>query len=204
MTAFKPGDKIAFSGFCLESAIICLATYGLPYLGRYWPRWCTSISHIGVVGEYKDDLYIFESTTHDDCSDVCAIRRVPCDGVQAHEIEDRIEKYNGRVWHYPLTTALYSHEVVRSTEFLVSCLGRSYDEPGAIRSGMMGSTYLLGFLEEQLGDESLEWLFCSEFVAAHDTTVGIFKTTNASGWSPNRLIRKQRHISLLRKPIILK
>jgi hypothetical protein len=201
---YQPGDKIAFSGYALDSAAICVGTYGLPNLGEWWPHWLSSFSHLGYIAKVDGELFLVESTTNDDCPQPCAIRGVQCNGVQAHRIDERIASYCGKVWHYPLVTPLYDHQIDRSTRFTLEYLGKGYDEPGAIQCGLYSLTTLTSFLYRYIGEEDLEWLFCSELIAAHDSYVGLFHTDNASGWVPNRLIRRQRKERLLRRGIVRK
>src|SRR5690242_20486011 len=112
---FQPGDILAFSGRSLLSRAIELGTYG-------------PISHVGIVGEKG---LIFEANHCD--HEPCAIQGRLVSGTQAHTIESRMG-YDGPVWHYPLISPLYRHEVTRLMTFLTDTIGLPYDEIGAFRS----------------------------------------------------------------------
>ena len=73
-TEVQPGDIIGFSGECLTSDLINIATYGIP-------RW--GISHVGIMGEATDGRFLlWESTTLDGLP--CEITGKPFFGTQAH------------------------------------------------------------------------------------------------------------------------
>lgn len=199
--AYRPGDKVGFSGYGHGSAAIQIGTYGLPNLGGWWPSAMSSLSHVGVIGRWTNgELYLFESTDEEDCPLKCAIQGKVANGVQAHRIDERIQSYCGKVWHYPLVTPFYAHEIERSTEYLKQYIGVGYDLEGAYKCGFANWTYGLRWLSAFIDEENLQWMFCSEFVAGHDSTVGVFKTDNASLWTPNYLIRCQRRASLVHRP----
>jgi hypothetical protein len=50
----------------------------------------------------------------------------------------------------------------------------------------------------------LSKLFCSELVANMLTEIGVWTTTNAGRWSPNKLIRSLRAAGVVQRPIRLK
>ena len=182
----KPGDIIGFSGRSLRSDFINLATGGVPRRG---------ISHVGIIGLHGGNSYLFEATNE---VHWCQVRNAWAVGFQAHQLSSVIENFNGRVWHYRLYRRLYSHENdALSTMLSVQMLlGRSYDYGGAVRCGGL----IWSWLNSKLRRESLEELFCSEAVAAAEARIGIFPTTNASRWSPNKLVRTMRRAGLLCKP----
>ncbi len=177
-----PGDVIGFSGRGLVSDLINVATFGVP-------RW--SINHVGVVAAYDGHLMLFESTTLDD--EPCAIQHRKVHGVQAHPVEERLASYDGRVYLYPLLSALDEQQSVDLTAFLVSHLGVPYDDIGAIRTGGLG----FSFVESLLRPANLSAIFCSELVAAAHAYVGLFKTYNVSRWNPNRLVRVEQRERIL-------
>jgi hypothetical protein len=75
----KAGDVIGFSGNGFVSAIVNLATFGLP---------CWGISHVGVMAHADDGrLLLFESTSLENCP--CEIYNEDFSGTQAHTL-DRI------------------------------------------------------------------------------------------------------------------
>lgn len=181
----KHGDIVGFSGACLSSDLINLATYGIP-------RW--SLSHVGIVGEYQGRPVLFESTTLDD--DPCVITGKHTRGVQAHWLYERIEKYNGKVWHYPLVRSLFPHEKNRLAKFLIWYIGAPYYDIGAFRAGGIGWS----FIESRLHEPSLASLFCSEYCAAAHCDIGLFLTSRPARWSPNVFTRAERAAGLLNSP----
>jgi len=186
----KAGDIIGFSGHCLVSALVNIATYGIPF----W-----SISHVGIMGHADDKrLMLFESTQLDDLP--CEIMGEVFLGTQAHQLEHVVNIYKGKVWHYPLYRALYPDEDSRLTEFLMGTIGTPYDKLGAIRTAGVG----LSWIESLLHRDNLNSIFCSEWCAAGHTTLGVLRTDNVSRWNPNRLVRVERRKEILRKPRRLK
>lgn len=179
----KPGDLIGFSGRAWESALINLLTYGIP---RH------HISHVGIIGEYYDELVVFESNQLDM---PCLVQKKISQGVQAAWIEDRL-RYDGKLWHYPLTRQLYPHEATRLNSFLLSRIGTNYDMRGAVRAAGLAWSWWKSLFHP----EDLSSLFCSELCAAAHSHVGLLRTTNVSRWSPNRLIRYERHRGILHRP----
>jgi hypothetical protein len=183
------GDLLGFSGHAWSSAFINLATYGCPF----W-----SLSHVAIVGAHEGKLLAFES---DECPiHPCAIRKIHTRGVQAHVIDQKIETYPGKVWHYPISRRLYPFEIHRLNQFLHRHIGTGYDDIGAVRAGGLGFSWIESWLRE----ENLSSLFCSEYCAAAHREVGLFPTDNVGRWSPNRLVRKERRMGLLLKPRRLK
>ena len=180
----KPGDILGYSGEYWTSSFINLVTYGIPYV---------SISHVGIIGEYKGELYVFESLHEPERP--CAITGDLFSGTQATRFDD-IDHYRGKVWHYPLYRDLYKHELRRQKKFLLDTLQTPYDQIGAFRSGGIG----FSFVESLLRREDLSSLFCSEWNAASHATTGILPTANSSKWSPNRFVRTERRLGILRKP----
>lgn len=185
MSDFKPGDLIGFSGDSYLSAFINIVTFGIP-------GW--SLSHIGIVGEYKDELVLFESTTLDDIPCIIQGRKVA--GAQAQRIGPRLERYRGRAWHYSIFRPLFDHERKRLNEFLMSTLGTPYDMIGAFRAGGYGFSWI----ESRMREADLHSLFCSEWCAAAHAEIGLFATDNVARWSPNLLARTERRAGILRKP----
>ena len=181
----KAGDVIGFSGDSWISDFINIVTCGLPRYG---------LSHVGIMGEAKDGrLLLFESTTLDGLP--CEIAGQPFNGTQAHCLDTVIQAYRGKVWHYPLYRPLYETEGQRLTQFLMETIHTPYDELGAMRSAGVG----LSWIESLFREEDLHKIFCSEWVAAAYSVVGLHATTNASRWNPNRLIRSlKRHDLLIR------
>ncbi len=181
----KPGDIIGFTGVGWECVGINILTYGIPWY---------HLAHVGIVGEYYGELLLFESTTLSDVP--CVIQSKLFDGVQAVRLDDRLDGYGGRVWHYPLHRPLYKHERQRLNSFLISRVGTDYDKSGAVRAGGLAWSWYKSLLY----DEDLSSLFCSELCAAAHNHVGIMKTGNVSSWNPNRFVRHERNSGILTRP----
>ena len=188
--AIKAGDIIGFSGDNWISALVNVATYGIPF----W-----SLSHCGIMAHAADGrLMLFESTQLDDLP--CEITGEVFHGTQAHELEHVVRVYKGKVWHYPLFRSLYRAEDERLTEFLMGTLHTPYDQMGAMRSAGVG----LSWVESLLHHDNLNSIFCSEWCCAAHTYIGVFRTDNVSRWNPNRFVRTERRIHVLRNPVRLK
>jgi hypothetical protein len=188
--AIKPGDIIGFSGDNWISALVNVATYGIPF----W-----SLSHCGIMGHAADGrLMLFESTQLDDLP--CEITGEIFHGTQAHVLEHVVHAYKGKVWHYPLFRSLYPDEDARLTEFLMGTIHTPYDQLGAFRSAGVG----LSWIESLLHRANLNSIFCSEWCCAAHTFIGLFRTDNVSRWNPNRFVRRERLIHVLRQPVRLK
>jgi hypothetical protein len=185
----KPGDVFGFRGTGLISTVINLGSCGLPVTG---------LSHVGIVASAHGDLVLFESTTLSSLP--CHLTGQHTNGVQAHKIDDIKSTYRGRVYHYPLYRRLYTHEEQRLTLSLLSHIGTSYDKTGAIQAGGL----VTAWIESIKRGEDLTSLFCSELVACALSDVGVFPTSNASRWSPNKLVRTLRRTGILRKPTRIK
>jgi hypothetical protein len=185
----RSGDIMGFLGKNPGSHLINLFTYGLPLNG---------LSHVGIVADYQGDLVLFESTTWS--TEPCLIQGKQIKGVQVHKIIPRIDKYEGRVWHYPLTKPLNLADRQGLTDFLLAQVGKGYDAVGAFRSGGEGFSWL----ESKLHHEHLTTLFCSEMCAAAHREVNRFQTTNAGRWNPNSFTRAEISRGTLSKPIRFK
>jgi hypothetical protein len=182
----KAGDLIAFSGDSWISDLVNVATYGIP-------RW--GVSHVGIMGEARDGrLLLFESTTLDGLP--CEIQGVHFNGTQAHSLDAVVAAYRGKIWHYPLYRPLYDSERQRLTQFLMESIHTPYDEMGAMRSAGVG----LSWVESLFRDEDLTKIFCSEWLAAAYSVIGLHATSNASRWNPNRLVRSLKRHDLLLRP----
>lgn len=183
----KPADVIGFSGRSWTGAVINLGTYGIPLWG---------LSHIGIMGHAPDGrLLLFESTSLDTVIP-CEITGKPIEGTQAHTLESTLARYVGTLWHYPLYRPLYEWEDQRLTDFLVGTIGVPYDMMGAFRSAGIG----LSFIESLFRPQDLTSIFCSEYVMAAFSHLGIHPTDHVSRWSPNRLARRLRRAGILCKP----
>jgi hypothetical protein len=182
----KPGDLIGFSGEGFTGDIINLGTYGIP-------RW--GICHVGIMGEANDGrLLLFESTTLDDLP--CEISGVRFNGTQAHQLDAVLQRYRGKVWHYPLYRSLYEFERQRLTQFLMGTIHVPYGMMEAFRSAGIG----LSCVESLLRKQDLHRIYCSEWCAAAHAFIGIMPTANVGRWSPNHLVRHCRAHGVLQPP----
>lgn len=169
-----PGSLLAFSGQGIVSRFIDFITYS------------AGVSHVGVIARHRGRLKLFESTYED--------------GVQAVKIGQRVERYIGKVWLYPLSRPLYEHEDERLSDFLTGLIGTKYDLPGALKA----AGYLTAKFKASATKPNLSTAFCSELVAAAHSHIGMFPTCNPSRWSPNTLIRAERRAGILQTPERLK
>lgn len=181
----QPGDIIGCSGRHYQSDAINILTYGIP---RF------SLSHVGILCDYKGDLLIFQSTTL--CVMPCHIQGKHVSGTQAQEIGEFVGKENSRIWHYPLSRYLYGHEKTRLRRGLIEDIGRPYDMAGAFHSG----GFLFGEVCGLLTHQSRASIFCSEWCAEAHTSIGIFPTGNYSRWNPNSFVRRERAYGVLCPP----
>lgn len=184
----KPGDIIGFSGSRWWNHAINLATFGLPLRG---------LSHVAIMSTSADEPLLFESTAH--CDLPCYFSEERVSGFQAHLPFDRIQNATGAVWHYPLKHKLRPLERARLFSFLMKQLGKDYDYSGASKTGGILSSLVMSLFNQ----ECLESLFCSELCAAAHAHIGRLKTENASRWSPNHLVRVERLMGILDKPVRL-
>jgi hypothetical protein len=186
----KAGDVVGFSGRSWLSAAVNVATYGIPLWG---------ISHVGIMAKAPDGRpLIFESTSLEDLP--CEISHENFTGTQAHRLDDILRAYKGRAYHYPLYRPLYPVEDERLTEFLMETIHVPYDAMGAFRSAGIG----LSWIESLFREQSLQTIFCSEWVAAAYAVTGLHATDHVSRWNPNRLTRHLRRHGILCKPRRLK
>jgi len=183
-----PGDIIGFVGHSPSSALISLGCVGIPF----W-----SLSHVGIIGELHGKLVLFHSTTDD--KQACLIQGEQFNGSQCHDLAT-VNNYHGKVYHYPISRPLYQHERDRLNEYLIESVGRPYDTLSAVRSG----GFLFSLIEGVLRRQSLNRVFCSEYVAAAHANIGLFATCNASRWNPSRLVRAERLAGILCPPERLK
>lgn len=185
MTQYKVGDILGFSSYSWSGVIINLGTYAIPFFGY---------SHVGIVGEYKGQKVLYESTSL--CPQKCLIQGKIVSGVQAHEISERVSTYYGKVYKHSLVRGLGLMDQDTLNTYLQKWIGANYDTIGALRSAGV----LLSWFESKIRPEDLTSLFCSELVAAALREVGFSQLENASRWSPNNLIRYCRKECILSKP----
>jgi hypothetical protein len=186
----NPGDVIGFSGANWESDFLNLVTYGIPRV---------SISHVGIMADYKGTLLLFESTTIN--TSPCVIQKRPIRGAQAQYLKTRLESYEGRIWHYPLAAKLGVRDSQKLTDFLLPMLGTPYSEIEAVRAGGLAWSW---FENRIHGPSGYAAQFCSEWVTSAHKDLGLFKIESPGMWSPNHLLRKELHLEILLKPRRLK
>jgi len=189
INTMKAGDVVGFSGRGWISAAVNIGTYGLPFFG---------ISHVGVMANDPDGRLLLFESSEDDLP--CAIFGEKFVGTQAHVLGDVLEVYKGKVYHYPLYRPLYPNEDARLTRFLMETIHTPYDLMGALRATGVG----ISWIESLFRPQDLSTIFCSEQVASALSMIGVFPTSNASRWNPNRLCRHLRWNGAVGKPRRLK
>jgi hypothetical protein len=185
MTGWEAGDILIFFGTDWSSRIIELATRGP--------------SHVGIVSREDDrGLLLYESTTLCDLPDRLTGRT--CAGVQAHEPEERVRNYCGRVSRLRLAPAwrLNRYEAQLLGQMLRHVHGAEYDLCGALLSGtrLFKWTSLMPYPD--LGS-----LFCSELCAAVLMRLGRLPLSNPSAYHPAALVRKLRRCGVYQPPEVL-
>ena len=140
MTKFKAGDIIAFSGKSLFSKLIKLKTH-------------SDISHVGIIIIENGEPIICESTTLADLPDHYTGKIIK--GVQKHLLSDRVNSYNGKVYHVPLQVPLKNKEAMLEWLDTIHSKEVKYDLKQALYSGL----YIKDFFGSK---ENLDKLFCSE------------------------------------------
>lgn len=165
---FKAGDLLGFSH---RGAL----GYGINLASRGVPGW--GLSHVAMVGKHPTEnrLALFESTMS--APSPCVLAGHQVSGVQCQEINGRIKRYDGRVWHYPLIEPLGQVRSAVVTRWWTDRLGHAYDTAGAIQSRKAW----------YFRQADLTSLFCSEACVAVLQEIGIILDgrRNASQWTPN-------------------
>lgn len=182
MSRWESGDILIFFGTDWSSRVIELATRGP--------------SHVGIVSRHDDRTHLlYESTTLCDLPD--QLTGQLCAGVQAHEPEERVNRYRGRVARLRLAPAwrLNRYEADLLGRMLRHVHGESYDLCGALLSGtrLFKWTSLMPYPD--LGS-----LFCSELCAAVLMRLGRLPLSNPSAYHPAGLVRKLRRCGVYRPP----
>lgn len=178
LSSFQCFDLIGFSSWSRLGVAINLFSLGVPLY---------HLSHIAVVARHPkvNKLLLCESTTQ--YRRPCFIQGRVVDGVQWHEIGPRIRSYRGLVYRYRLREPLTPEQEGKLSEFLAGMTGRGYDALGALgaRDTLLGALVRIGKKED------LTSLFCSELCISAGEAIEVFpKKCNASGFSPNRSVRK--------------
>ena len=189
LDSLTDGDVVGFSGCGFVSDSINVGTYGIP-------RW--NLSHVGIISSYRGNRYLFESTTTNK-GVPCEILGKPISGVQAHRLTDILRR-PGKVWKYPLAETLSCQHKQVLLLRLLSYLGTPYDYKGAARTG----GFLLRLIEGSLHNQDISQFFCSELVAIALTEVGSASIINASGQSPNSLVRRLKRRGICKSRVRIK
>ncbi|MHB1033263.1 MAG: hypothetical protein ACYC35_05050 [Pirellulales bacterium] len=192
---FRSGDLLAFSGRgCLSRWIQIGTCSKWSHVGGIaWTpkRQLQNLRRSGVLdvpearlADWRDCYLLYEATTLVNLP--CRITGRPIRGVQAHQPAERLAGYDGRAWRLRLDPdwRLSAEESTRLTAYLVSKIGRRYDERGALLSG----TRLLK-RHWWWGRADLATLFCSELWAGALERIGRLPIENPSTFSPAELIR---------------
>jgi hypothetical protein len=183
---FEPGDLLLFYGRTPLSRLIEVVTWGP--------------SHVALCAwHHSQGLLLYESTTL--CPLPDALLGVPLSGVQAHQPEERIAAYDGRVarlapaalWRY---SRFELHLMAKMLAHLHTC---SYDTAGALVSGtcVFKWTALMPWPD-------LASLFCSELVTAVLMRLGRMPLANPALYNPASLVRKLRRCGTYTRPEVLK
>jgi len=189
---FRPGDALYFHGFGAVGVGINLFTRGWPFR---WPAGWAGFSHVGTIGFHPDEpgeLALWESTAGCDQRDLVTDAWV--DGVQAHAIERRISRYDGMIWHCPMTDAAREFFKVEAAQaFLRKAAKRPYDW----HQSFQAQDTLLGKICRRLcWHRANDAFFCSELVAG--TWRAGFGALGECQYSPNKLYRTARRLGIIR------
>lgn len=175
---FEPMDLIGFSSWSGCGVAINLCSLGIPFY---------HLSHVGIVARHPDHPWPLLCESTNLYRKPCMVQDKLVDGVQWHKIGPRIRSYKGLVYHYQVRVPLTPGQQSMLSQFLKDMTGRSYDAFGALGA----RDTLLGWLARRGKVADLVSLFCSELVAAAGRKCGVYpQSINASGFSPNRIIRK--------------
>lgn len=166
-----------------------LACYGTDWTSRVISGWTLGPSHVGIVApihpDSRENLALFESTTL--CKYPCLVTGEDWDGVQAHEISQRVRDYRGRVkvWRLVDQWTLCDSEAALLSEILTKYwIGVPYDEGGAMLSGT--SVWKWTSLMKSTASQT----FCSQLVAALLQRLGRMGHTNPAAYHPASLLRR--------------
>ncbi len=166
MPDFKPGDLLFFWGHDILSRGISLITWGP--------------SHVAVVTKYQGSLVLAESTTL--CRTPCLAQGKRVSGVQLHDIQGRLEDYNGgRVQHYPLDSdcVLCPEKQDHLEAIITDYLGTTYDPYTAALS----ATFFLKLLPYP----DRQSLCCSGLIARIYMVLNRMNWDNPEKYSPAKL-----------------
>lgn len=158
----KTGDLIAFGGKGLVSDLIKAVTK-------------SSVSHVGLVMMADCGGFRLNNVVEANGG-----KKSGMSGVHILRLRDRVEKYNGSLWWYPLSDLARGRmNTFNFCKFLLKMEGRPYDAPQAIKSAV-------DFTPDQ--EEDFSKLFCSELAAEGYERAGIIRPVNAAEMTPQDVI----------------
>ena len=159
---FKTGDLVLFEGKGLFSTLIKIKTL-------------SKISHVGIILIENGEPVICESTTLSDLPDMDSGEFIK--GVQKHPLKERIEKYDGKIWHAPILVDLPNEKAMLNWLDVVHSKKVKYDWKQAFLSGFA--------LKHIVSKENFSLLFCSELCFKALKKAGVIaKRFNASQKNP--------------------
>lgn len=195
---FCPGDVLAFSGNDRVSRLIKFFTGPISAFGFL------AVSHVAICVEFDDSRHTYpiadpqspsgkryvplkridgtvlvESTTL--CDEPCLVTGKPIAGVQVHRPEDRVARFDGRVYILrPSDKRPFSRREAHALAYGASrWIGEPYDLVGALFSA----------LPHPLPTDDSRG-FCSFLVAYLLMNVGRIERDNARGITPAALVRR--------------
>ena len=175
----SPGDPVGFSGDNLLGMAVKIATVG---------KFNTGLTHIAICAKHPDTgmLVFYEATSC--CDQPCLIAKKIVSGVQCQPIAERVRRYNGSVFVWPLSSPLSTEE---SKALTINCgeeIGKPYDFSAAVRARVLGLGWLFRLIHPR--KENLDSFYCPEFVAEELRKLRQIELANVSNWHPDSLIEE--------------
>ena len=144
------------------------------------------------VKTWRPRVLVFESTTL--TPEPCIFQKRQFKGVQAHEVQRRVDGYDGDVWMMRLKQPLCELESQALALALLGFVGTPYDDRGAVLSATRWLKH--GIRNGRASDRST--LFCCEvLLAALDFALNKarkYKQVNAGTLSPAGVVRGARQL----------
>jgi hypothetical protein len=211
--AHNTGDPVLFSGSGWVSRSIRWRTWS-PYSHCGLVCWVTpdDIHDVALLSspswidraDYICDWLglgkwlIIESTTQAGLP--CAITGEYCQGVQAHELQVRVDRYDGPVYVLPFRDEYRfpGDDDAKLPLNLLTRIGTPYDPAGA---GLLGSCVLKHVWPHDASDRSS--VFCSEFVARQLSYLpgSRIPISSPSRWTPGGLYRTLTKTERVSRPV---
>lgn len=136
--------------------------------------------------EWQTRPLLYESTTLTDLP--CAVLRRTVRGVQAHDVADRLDHYDGRVWRLRLSLDYQLGEAQRDrlALWLLPRLGRPYDRRQAVFAGFRSSRCFpcLGWQDD--GEE-----YCAELVVGALKILGLWPIDESASVFPPGIVARR-------------